>query len=67
MAKIAHIFTIFLAVALVWLLGSSDALSQSQDDYQRAMVIYGAKNYEAAIPLFTKAAQTGNVRATQSV
>ncbi|MBA3993196.1 MAG: hypothetical protein C0469_06680 [Cyanobacteria bacterium DS2.3.42] len=64
MAKFAHILTIFLAVGSMWVLGSSGALSQSQDDYQRAMVIYGAKNYEAAIPLFTKAAQTGNVRAT---
>lgn len=64
MTKTAHIFKIFLTVASVLVLGSSGAFSQSQDDYQRAMVIYGAKNYEAAIPLFTRAAQSGNVRAT---
>ncbi len=54
MSRIAHIFSIFVAVAFVWAFGSSGALSQSLDDYQRAMVIYGAKNYEAAIPLLLK-------------
>lgn len=62
--RIFHFYRIFLAVASVWMLSATVAFSQSPDDFQRGMAIYEQKNYEAAIPHFTSAAQKGNLRAT---